>query len=146
MAESWKKRAGEPGNTFLTFDGEGWSMKYNLVWDKLFGWGFLDEEFYRKELDGYISRMNAYGLPLDSRSSIGKTDWILWTAAMGDQSQAEALMKPVVKYLQETPTRVPFSDHYDTESGATELFIARTVQGGLFMPVLMKRWNKPCEG
>ena len=54
-------------------------------------------------------------------------------------------MAPVLKYLHETPTRVPFSDFYDTETGASEWFIARTVQGGTFMPVLMDRWTKEKE-
>ena len=141
LAESWQKRAGEPGKTWLTFDGEGWSMKYNLVWDKLFGWGFLPATFYDKEIEGYIEKQNTYGLPLDSRSSIGKTDWILWTASMGGKEQAEALMAPVLRYLHETPTHVPFSDYFDTENGGSELFMARTVQGGLFMPVLMDKWR-----
>ena len=142
LSESWIRRAGEPGKTFLTFSGEGWSIKYNLVWDKLFGWEFLPESFYEKEVAGYLGRLNEYGLPLDSRSSIGKTDWILWTAAMGTKEQAEVLIAPVLRYLHETPTRVPFSDHYDTETGASECFIARTVQGGLFMPVLLEKWKR----
>ena len=141
LSESWIRRAGEPGKTFLTFDREGWSLKYNLVWDKLFGWGFLPDEFYEKEIEGYLGHMNAYGLPLDSRSSVGKTDWILWTAAMGTKEQAAKIITPVLQYLHETPTRVPFSDHYDTETGASEYFIARTVQGGLFMPVLKDKWK-----
>ena len=145
LSESWRRRAGEAGKTYLTFRGDSWSIKYNLVWDKLFGWGFLPGDFYEKEVESYLSHQNAYGLPLDGRSSIGKTDWILWTAALGNRRQAEELMAPVLKYLHETPTRVPFSDFYDTETGASEWFIARTVQGGVFMPVLMDRWTKEKE-
>ena len=33
MAASWLARAGQGEGTSLTFDGQGWSMKYNLVWD-----------------------------------------------------------------------------------------------------------------
>ena len=29
------KKIGECGNTPLTLDGQGWSMKYNLLWDKV---------------------------------------------------------------------------------------------------------------
>ena len=145
LSESWRRRAGEAGKTYLTFRGDSWSIKYNLVWDKLFGWGFLPGDFYEKEVESYLRHQNAYGLPLDGRSSIGKTDWILWTAALGNRRQAEELMAPVLKYLHETPTRVPFSDFYDTETGASEWFIARTVQGGIFMPVLMDRWTKEKE-
>ena len=141
MSENWLRRAGEAGKTWLSFDEEGWSVKYNLVWDKLFGWGFLPEAFYGEEIEAYLNRMNCYGLPLDSRSAIGKTDWILWTASMGTKAQRKAMIAPVLRYLHETPTRVPFSDHYDTETGSSECFIARTVQGGIFMPLLMDRWS-----
>jgi hypothetical protein len=48
----------------------------------------------------------------------------------------------MAKYLKETPTRVPFSDWYDTVTGTSERFIARSVQGGVFMPLLMKKWEK----
>lgn len=141
MAQRWLLRADMGGYTSLTFDKQGWSIKYNLVWDKLFGWGLLPEEFYRREIGSYLGRMNEYGLPLDSRSSCGKTDWILWVAAMADDTQLAAFIAPVAKFLRETPSRVPFSDYYDTETGTYERMIARTVQGGLYMPLLMDRWK-----
>ena len=52
--------------------------------------------------------------------------------------QAEELMAPVLKYLHETPTRVPFSDWYDTKTGRYVFFIARSVQGGVYMPFLTR--------
>lgn len=142
FSESWLKRASIGDHTSLTFDGDGWSVKYNLVWDKLFGLGLLPEDFYQKELKSYLPRMNDFGLPLDSRGSCGKTDWTLWAAAMAEREDFHAFIDPIARYLRETPSRVPFSDLYDTETGYYERFIARTVQGGLFMPLLMDKWNK----
>lgn len=142
FAESWLKRASVGDYTSLSFDGNGWSVKYNLVWDKLFGLGLLPESFYQKELKSYLPRMNDFGLPLDSRSSCGKTDWILWAASMAEQEDFHAFIDPIARYLRETQSRVPFSDFYDTETGYYEHFIARTVQGGLFMPLLMDKWSK----
>ena len=58
---------------------------------------------------------------------------------------AETFLKfvaPVADYLRETDSRVPFSDYYDTQSGRYEKFIARSVQGGLFMPLLAEKWAK----
>lgn len=141
MANSWLKRASVGDHTSLTFNGDGWSVKYNLVWDKLFGLDLLPEEFYRKEIDSYISHINSYGLPLDSRSRCGKTDWTLWAASMAEDSRLHAFLDPIAKYLHETPSRVPFSDYYDTQTGIYERMAARTVQGGLFMPLLMDRWR-----
>lgn len=142
MAQSWLQRADAGGYTSLAFGGTGWSMKYNLVWDKLLGLDLLPDDFYRRELASYIPRMERYGLPLDSRAPYSKTDWNLWTAAMADEEQFGAFVAPVARYLRESDSRVPFSDYYDTQSGRYEKFIARSVQGGLFMPLLMDLWTK----
>ena len=54
----------------------------------------------------------------------------------------DALTAPMAKFLRETTCRVPFSDFYDTEEAVVESFIARSVQGGCFMPLLMKKWTE----
>lgn len=141
MAGSWLSRADAGGYTSLSFNGDGWSMKYNLVWDRLLGFHLLPDSFYQQEIASYIPRMERYGLPLDSRAPYSKTDWILWTAAMADADTFPQFIAPIAKYLRESDSRVPFSDYYDTETGRYEKFIARSVQGGLFMPLLMDRWN-----
>ena len=142
MMESWLVRADAGGYTRLAFGGSGWSMKYNLVWDKLLGLDLIPDAFYEKEIASYLPRMERYGLPLDSRAPYSKTDWILWTAAMAPEEDFPKFVAPVADYLRQTDTRVPFSDYYDTETGRYEKFIARSVQGGLFMPLLMDRWAK----
>ena len=142
MMESWLVRADAGGYTRLAFGGSGWSMKYNLVWDKLLGLDLIPDTFYEKEIASYLPRMERYGLPLDSRAPYSKTDWILWTAAMAAEEDFPKFVTPVADYLRQTDTRVPFSDYYDTETGRYEKFIARSVQGGLFMPLLMDRWAK----
>ena len=76
MAKSWLERAQTKESTALTFDGTGWSMKYNLIWDKVLQLDLLPETFYETETAGYLSRMNEYGLPLDSRADYTKSDWI----------------------------------------------------------------------
>ncbi len=137
MAENWLCRVGE-GATPLTFDGQGWSMKYNLAWDLVLHLNLLPERFYRAETESYLSRMNRYGLPLDSRADYTKSDWLAWCAAMArDIDKRKRLLHPLALYLRESATRVPFSDWYDTRSGDFIQFIARSVQGGLFMPMLI---------
>ena len=81
-------------------------------------------------------KANRYGTPLDSRAAYTKSDWILWCAAMDNTA---ALIQPVAAYLKETTTRVPFSDWYQTDSGMYCYFIARSVQGGIFMPMLAEQ-------
>lgn len=127
----------------LTLDGpaESWSMKYNIVWDLLLGFDLCPREWYEKELAWYLSHEQTYGIPLDSRKTYTKSDWILWTAAMSDKrEQLERFCAPVARYLRNTPTRVPFSDWYETTDGKFVDFIARSVQGGVFMPLLRKKW------
>lgn len=141
MAASVLARARTQEGTALTLDGKGWSLKYNAVWDVLFGFGLFDADFYRAETARYMKEQNEYGVPLDSRADYTKSDWILWAAAMADDDRAvEAFSEPIVRYLASTPTRVPFSDWYDTKTGRFCSFIARSVQGGLFMPLLKEQW------
>lgn len=142
MAKSWLERASAgDGSTYLTFDRQGWSMKYNLVWDKLLGLELLPDAFYERETKSYLPRMNKYGLPLDSRSDYTKSDWILWAASMADNETFRALIHPVAEYLRDSDTRVAFSDWYYTSTGRYVHFIGRSVQGGLYMPLLMDKWT-----
>ena len=137
MAERLMARIGCEGNTPLSLDGTGWSQKYNLLWDKVLGLDLLPDSFYAAEIASYLPRCNIYGLPLDSRADYTKSDWICWTAAMADDKEQRcALLAPVARYLRETTTRVPFSDWYDTKTGRYVHFIARSVQGGVFAPML----------
>ncbi len=139
LAESWLSRAKRDNGTALTFDGDGWSMKYNLIWDRLLSLGLLPESFYEEETRSYLGRMNAYGLPLDSRSDYTKSDWLVWAASLAPEKETfRAIIAPLARYLRETKTRVPFSDWYYTSTGDYVHFIARSVQGGLYMPFLMK--------
>ena len=81
MARSWMERASEgDGSTRLAFDQPGtYSLKYNIVWDKLFGTGLFTADELRREFASYWQYMNPYGLPLDGRGSTSKTDWLAWT-------------------------------------------------------------------
>ena len=103
----------------------------------MLGLGLLPDSFYDAETRSYLPRINRYGLPLDSRADYTKSDWICWTAALTDDPEVRsALLAPIARYLRESSTRVPFSDWYDTKTGRYVHFIARSVQGGVFAPML----------
>jgi len=142
MAEQWVKMADDGKNYRLAFDKPGtWSQKYNLVWDRLLGLGLFPKEAIEKEVASYPARMNKYGLPLDNRADYTKLDWCVWTACLtGKRADFDRLMKPVYKYVWETPSRIPLSDWYDTKTAHSVGFRARTVVGGIFLPLL-----KPLE-
>ena len=144
MAESWLDRAERGGHTALTFDGqEGWSLKYNLIWDLLFESRLFPDTLYRNEVDWYLQQQNAYGTPLDSRKAYTKSDWLLWCSAMTqDREKMSALIRPIVGFLHDSPQRLPFGDWYETETAEKHGFTNRTVQGGLFMPLLKAQWEQ----
>ena len=97
----------------------------------------------KREMSYYLKKQNTYGLPLDCRKDYTKNDWTLWTAAMAaDQNTFLKLMEPVYKYMNETDSRVPTSDWYDTKTARMVGFKARSVVGGFWMRVLMEKTKK----
>lgn len=138
MANKWERMADDGNHYRLTFDRPGtWSQKYNLVWDRVLDLNIFSPEIASKEVAFYRTKQDDYGLPLDCRETYTKSDWILWSAALtGEIDDFRALMLPVVRYANETDSRVPISDWHDTHSSLSPNFRARSVVGGYFMKIL----------
>lgn len=145
MAEIWRKTAvNEDGSTKLAFDQpDTYSMKYNMVWDRVWKSGIFTQEFMDNELEHNKKHFNKYGMPLDSRADYTKSDWLVWTASMASSKRVfMQYIAPLWKTYNESESRVPMTDWYDTVSGRWVSFRHRSVQGGLFMRVLMNEWRK----
>jgi len=143
MAANWMNTAlNEDGSTRLAFDRpDTYSMKYNMVWDKVWNSGLFTQEFMDNELANNMKHFNKYGMPLDSRADYTKSDWLVWTASMASSDEIFAeFVAPLWKAYNDSPSRVPMTDWYDTVSSRWVSFRHRTVQGGLFMRVLMNKF------
>lgn len=139
MARDWAARAAQEGGGYrLAFDKPGtYSLKYNIVWDKLFATGLFTKEELAAEFASYWQYMNPYGIPLDCRGSTSKTDWLAWTGVLApDAEQFARFMAPVWRYFNETENRVPMSDWYSTKTARHFYVQHRSVQGGLFIQLL----------
>lgn len=138
FARKWKDAAFENDHYRLAYDRENtWSIKYNLVWDRLFKLGIFDEDIFGTEIKYYKTKMNEYGLPLDVRNLYTKSDWQMWSTCLtNDKEYTEMIVSCMAKMLAETADRVPFTDCYFTHNARKKGFQNRTVQGGLFINLL----------
>ena len=143
FAEAWLDQAKDSGGTRLAFDQAGsWSLKYNLVWDRLLGLNLFPEAELRREQDFYRGKAEIYGVPLDGRGTLTKPEWMLWAACLTDDAPLlRDWTDRILRYANETPNRVPLSDLYLTESGRKIGFQARSVVGGLYVALLARAWQ-----
>ncbi len=139
-AQSFLKRAAnDDGSYRLAYDRPGtFSLKYNAVWDKVWKTGVLPDSFFAGEIARYKKEAHAYGVPLDSREQYTKSDWELWVACMADDPADFAFITARVwNAYHTTRRRVPMTDWYYADTAEWRGFQHRTVQGGLFLRLLM---------
>lgn len=138
LAARWQLETRGKKASRLAFDIEdSWSLKYNIIWDKLLGFNLFDEKVFRDEVELYKEKVNTYGIPLDSRADYGKVDWMFWTTVMTDDKEyLNMITDAVYEYVNGTADRVPFSDWYYTSIGRMVEFQNRSVLGGIFINII----------
>lgn len=145
-ADHWMQVAADGDHYRLAFDKPGtWSQKYNLVWDRILGLGVFPPSVAQEEVAQYEKMMQPFGVPLDSRTKLTKTDWSIWSATLADnQADFEKFIAPIYAYLNRTPVRDPVADSYETGNIRSGGMHARPVVGGFFIKMLTDRalWKK----
>mgnify|MGYP001175621247 CR=1 FL=1 len=152
MANRWVQMAQDGDHYRLAFDKPGtWSQKYNLVWDRILGLNLIPAKVAQTEIRFYQAHLNRFGLPLDNRRDYTKLDWEVWTATLADNREDfDTLIAPLQRFINETPSRVPLTDWYSTTDAKESGFQARSVVGGVYMPLLAtpdlwKKWSSKSQ-
>ena len=143
----WVEMAADGDHYRLAFDKPGtWSQKYNLVWDKLLGLNLFPAEVAAKGnrlLQDQAEPHTAcrWTTAKTTPSSTGSCGPRRWPTIAAD---FEALVAPVYRFANESPSRVPLTDWYDTDTAKQQGFQARSVVGGVFIKMLADpaMWKK----
>lgn len=139
-ADSFIENAENPDGSYrLAYDREGtFSLKYNAVWDKIWKTGLFPEKFFKNEIERYKKESLPYGVPLDSREKYTKSDWLIWAACLADSKEDFEFFAELLWNAYNTMrTRVPMTDWYYADTSEMVGFRHRTVQGGLFIKLMM---------
>ena len=140
-AASVVERAANPdGSLRLAYDKpDTFSLKYNAVWDKIWNTGLFPAHFFTGEIARYKKEMLCYGVPLDSREKYTKSDWTIWVATFCDNIKDFSLFADTLWATYNTMrTWAPMPDWYYCDTSNMQIFHNRTVQGGLFIRLMMK--------
>ncbi|KAK7520723.1 hypothetical protein IWZ03DRAFT_145197 [Phyllosticta citriasiana] len=130
-------------HTLLNYQSRySWSLLYNTYPDKLLNLGVVRQEVYDMQSTWYPQIFQIFGVPLDSRRSIAKTDWEMWTAATCSPETRRLFVNALAYWLNNTSTDKAFTDLHDTvATGGTRegspTVIARPVVGGHFALLAM---------
>jgi Domain of unknown function (DUF4965)/Domain of unknown function (DUF5127)/Domain of unknown function (DUF1793) len=124
---------------FTVFYGNdsSWGTPFNLFPDVLLGLQTFPTAAISMENAWYPQVAKTYGVQLDSRTTWGKTDWMMWAAATalgGSDGDAvrDMFVTDIHKFLVNTVASdaIPFEDRYFVDTGVVGPFRARPVVGG----------------
>lgn len=106
------------------------------------GKDFIPDHIYQTQSEWYMTAMQKYGLPLDSRHLYTKSDWEFQAAAVASPKTRKEILERVATWLNETASDRPFTDLYKTEGDGGfpgPNFFARPVVGSHFAFLTLER-------
>ncbi|KAI1142549.1 glutaminase A [Hypoxylon sp. FL0543] len=129
--------AANPPHATLSYgDEDSHGLLYNLYSNSLLNFGdFVPESVYTMQSNFYPTVALEYGVPLDTRHTYTKTDWMMWCAAIASSDTRDTIIRLVAGWIDSTPTNKPLTDLYDAQTGDYPgglQFTARPVVGGHF--------------
>ncbi|RYP88555.1 hypothetical protein DL769_000251 [Monosporascus sp. CRB-8-3] len=141
--ERWQElginKAADPPHTTLSYgDASSHGLLYNLYANSLLGFGydFVPKSVYDGQSAFYPTVALEYGVPLDTRHTWTKTDWMMWAAAIASEDTRDTFIRLLARWISETTTNMAFTDLYDAATGDYPnpglRFTARPVVGGHF--------------
>jgi hypothetical protein len=122
-----------------------WSQKYNMIWSNVLGLHVFPRSVQHKELTYYMTKMQVFGLPLDSRKLYTEDPWNFFTASLDPGSvYFHRIMDGVYHFADQTRNRLGFADFYWTNNARCAGMYARPVMGSVFMTMLTNKkvWLK----
>lgn len=97
---------------------------------------FVDQSIFDMQSKFYQSIALKYAVPLDTRHTWTKSDWMMFAAAVAGPDTKELLINKLANWIGNTTTNRAMTDLYDAETGGYPqngpTFVARPVMGGTF--------------
>ncbi|KXT00156.1 hypothetical protein AC578_3299 [Pseudocercospora eumusae] len=128
--------------TLVQGEDESWTTAYNLYIDVLLNLETFPPEAHTLQSAYYPSVRAESGVALDSRVNWGKTDWMLWAAAVaqrsGNEDVKDMFVDDVHAFISNGQSTIPFGDRFyvstsgSDEAGTWDSYRARPVVGGHF--------------
>ncbi|RYP52667.1 hypothetical protein DL768_002223 [Monosporascus sp. mg162] len=132
-------KAADPPHTTLSYgDASSHGLLYNLYANSLLGFGydFVPKSVYDGQSAFYPTVALEHGIPLDTRHTWTKTDWMMWSAAIASEDTRDTFIRLLARWISATTTNMAFTDLYDAATGDYPYpglrFTARPVVGGHF--------------
>jgi hypothetical protein len=142
---------GRSGATVREYNKTGsYSQKYNLLWDRVFGFGLFDASI-EAECRLYMANGSGvrreFGWYLDDRSEadarhMTNAGWSQWTAAMCGRDAVADLHARIKRFATLTPDRWALSDWYNADSGRRIGFEGRAQMGAFGASLLLQKYPR----
>ncbi|KAI4128459.1 MAG: hypothetical protein LQ338_002732 [Usnochroma carphineum] len=110
-------------------NGTTYSTTFNLYPDSLLGLNTFPQAAYDMQSAFYPTVRADVGVPLDTRTDFGKTDWQLFAAAVASLSTRDLFVNDIHAFIANGVNTAPFSDRYFVKPGPTDQGGANVVGG-----------------